>query len=101
MYSHLIDGTLHCLITHLSWLHMQDINTNHFPLELWCEDYSILDQAVEDIEHGLDSILTGSNVRLELDTSADEPDVMPSSVSAGLLCSVVFLIILDCNLLLV
>ena len=28
----------------------------HFPLKQGCEDYS-LDQAVEDIEHGLDSIL--------------------------------------------
>ena len=30
----------------------------HFPLEPQCEDYSFLDQAVEDFEHGLDSILT-------------------------------------------
>ena len=32
----------------------------HFPLELGCEDYSFLDQAVADFEQVLDSILTDS-----------------------------------------
>ena len=32
----------------------------HFPLELGCEDYSFLDQAMADFEQGLDSIVTNS-----------------------------------------
>ena len=34
---------------------------NHFPLELGCEDYSFLDQAVDDFRQGLDSFLTDSS----------------------------------------
>ena len=33
----------------------------HFLLELECEDYSFLDQAMADFEQGLDSILTDSH----------------------------------------
>ena len=40
----------------------------HFPLELGCEDYSFLDQAMADFEQGLDSILTNSLQTLELDS---------------------------------
>ena len=36
------------------------LSLTHFPLEPRCEDYSCLDQAVADIEQGLDSILTDS-----------------------------------------
>ena len=60
----------------------------HFPLELGCEDYSFLDQALVDFEQGLDSILTNSLETPELDTSLDEPDVITSSVSSGFLHSV-------------
>ena len=60
----------------------------YFPLELECEDYSFLDQAVADFEQGLDSILTDSLEAPELDTSLDEPDAITSSVSSGFLCSV-------------
>ena len=60
----------------------------HFPLEPGCEDYAFLDQAVADFEQGLDSILTDSLKRLELDTSLDEPDAITSSVSSGFLHSV-------------
>ena len=72
----------------------------HFPLELGYEDYSFLDQAVADFEKGLDSILTDSLETPELEASLDEPDAVPSSVSSGFLHSVVFLIILNCSLLL-
>ena len=57
----------------------------HFPLEPGCEDYSFLDQALVDFEQGLDSILTNSLETPELDTFLDEPDAIPSSISAGFL----------------
>ena len=57
----------------------------YLPLELGCEDYSFLDQAMADFEQGLDSILTDSPETPELDTFLDEPDVIPSSVSFGFL----------------
>ena len=60
----------------------------HFPLELDCEDYSFLDQAMADFEQGLDSILTNSLETPELDASLDKPDAIPSSVSSGFLCLV-------------
>ena len=61
----------------------------HFPLELGCEDYAFLDQAVADFAQGLDSILTDSLETLELDTSLEDPDaITSSSVSSGFLCSV-------------
>ena len=52
----------------------------HFPLEPGCKDYSFLDQAMADIEQGLDSLLTDSLQTPELDASLDEPDAIPSSV---------------------
>ena len=39
----------------------------HFPLELGCEDYSFLDQAMADFEQDLDSSLTDSLGTPELD----------------------------------
>ena len=57
----------------------------YFPLEPGCENYSFLDQAVADLEQGLDFILTDSPKTPELDTSLDEPDVITSSVSSGFL----------------
>ena len=68
--------------------------TNSF-LEPGCADYSYLDQGVDDLKQSLDFILTDSVHMLELDGIA-------SSVSSGLLSFVVlFLIIIDCSLLLV
>ena len=61
---------------------------NPFPLELGCEDYSFLVQAMADFEQGLDSILTDCIQTSELDTSLDEPDAITSSVSSGFLHSV-------------
>ena len=46
------------MLDHIFILVSQVRCLNHFPLESGCEDYSFLDQAVEDIEDGLDSILT-------------------------------------------
>ena len=60
----------------------------YLPLGLGCEDYSFLDQAMADFEQGLDSILTNSLETPELDTSLDEPDAIPSSVSSQFLYSV-------------
>ena len=60
----------------------------HFPMELGCEDYSFLDQAMADSEQGLDSILTASFETPELDASLDESDTITSSVSSGCLHSV-------------
>ena len=52
----------------------------HFPLEPECEDYSFLDQAVEDFKHGFGSILLDFVSTSELDASFDETDAMPSLV---------------------
>ena len=60
----------------------------HFPMESGCEDCPFLDQAMADFEQDLDSMLTNSLETPELDTSMDEPDAIPSSVSSGFLCSV-------------
>ena len=57
----------------------------HFPLELGCEDYPFLDQAMDNFEQGLDSILTDSLETPGLDASLDEPVAIPSSVSSELL----------------
>ena len=54
-----------------------------FTLELGCKNYSFLDQAVKDFEHGLDSILTDSVDALYLDASFNQADAMPSLVSSG------------------
>ena len=43
-----------------------------------------MDQRVEDFEHSLDSVLTDSIDRPEVDASLDEADAVPSSVSSGL-----------------
>ena len=61
--------------------------STHTPLEPGCDDYSFLDQAIDDSEHGLDSILMDSINTPELCVSFDEADVVPSSVSLGFLSS--------------
>ena len=60
----------------------------HLPLEQICEDYSFFDQAVEDFEHGLDSIFTNSIDIPELNASLNDTDAVPFSVSSGFLCTV-------------
>ena len=47
-----------------------------------------MDQAVNDFEHSLDSILTDSVDMPELHVSFEEADTMTSSVSSGYLCLV-------------
>ena len=61
-------------------------NLAHFPLELHCEDYTSVDQAVEDFEHDPDSILMDSIETPELDASFDDPDAISSLVSSEFLC---------------
>ena len=58
----------------------------HFLLEPGCEDFSFLDQAVEEHEHGLDFILIDSNNAPDLNASFDRADAMSSSVSPRFLC---------------
>ena len=68
----------------------------HFPFELSCDDYTFIDQAAKEFEHGLNSLKT-----LELDAHFDKPDVTTSPVSSGSLCSVsTFVVSLNCSLLL-
>ena len=57
----------------------------HFPLKPGCNDYSFLDQEVEDFEHGHDSILIDYVNTPELDASFDEDHSMASSVPSGFL----------------
>ena len=63
-------------------------NIPHFILEPGCEDQSFLEQAVADIGHGLDSILTDPVNPPEPKVLFDEADAVPSSVSSGFLCLV-------------
>ena len=68
---------------------MEMVSTlTHFPLEPGCADYSFLDQAVKNFEHGIDSFLTDSIDTPQWDTSFDEADAIPSSIFSGFLCSV-------------
>ena len=48
----------------------------HFLLKPGCEDYSFLDQTVDDFKNGHDSLLMDSVNTPELDVSFDEADVM-------------------------
>ena len=66
---------------HLSWFHRYGAHINPLPLKPGSEDYFFLDQAVEDIKHGLEFILRYSIDTPKLDASFDEADVMPCSVS--------------------
>ena len=70
------------------WFTCKVSSLTHFSLELGCEDYPFLDQAMADFEQGLDSILTHSLETPELDTSLDEPDAITSFVSSVFLHSV-------------
>ena len=77
------------------------LSLTHILLELGCEDYSFLDQAVADFEQGLVSILTNSPETPELDTSC--MSLMPVHVRCLLGFStwlLLFLIILNSSLLL-
>ena len=84
--SHLVSRTLHSLITHFYPGFKSKVSIlTHFSLELACEDFYFLDQAVVDFENGLDSILTGSVNLLEQNASFDETNAMLYSVSSGYL----------------
>ena len=61
---------------------------NHFPLEPCHKDYTFLDQAVEDLKHGLYSILKDFINTPELNTSFDEADATLSSITLGFLSSI-------------
>ena len=65
-----------------------------------CEEYSLLGQAVADLEHSLESILTDSIKVPKVDASFNESDIMTSSASSEFLCLIPFQIILSCSLLL-
>ena len=64
---------------------MSKVSTlTHFPLEQGYEDYSFLDQVVEDL-HNLDSILTYFIKTPEMDASFNEAKSVSSSVSSEFL----------------
>ena len=63
-------------------------------------DYSCLDQALGDFEHGPEAMFMDSIYKPKLDASFDEADALPSSVSSGFQYSVSFLITVGCSLLL-
>ena len=52
-------------------------------LELGCEDYTYLDQAVKNIERGLYSLLVDSIEAPKLEMSFDEPDAIMSLVKGS------------------
>ena len=53
----------------------------NFLHELDCEDFTCLDQVVDNFEYGLDSILMDSVETPELDTYFGEPDAISYSVT--------------------
>ena len=71
-----------CSIINLQWL--QWCQLKPIPT-VGCEHFVFLEQAVEEIEHGLDSTCTESTEISELDVSFDEPAVIAFSVSLGFL----------------
>ena len=78
-----------CLVAQLPiypWFPGKLTILTHFQLETHCEDYSVLDQAVAGLEHGLDAILTDSTETPEMDVSFNKADIMTSSVSLEFLC---------------
>ena len=60
----------------------------YFPLVLGYKEYSFLEQAAKECEHGVDSIFMDSVETQELEASFDEADVMPPLVSLRALCMV-------------
>ena len=80
------------------WLTGKVPSLIHFPLEPGCEDYSFLDQAIANFEQGLDSFLTDSQ-----NTTLPRMSLMPlllQSLLGFFTWFVLFLIILNCSLLL-
>ena len=59
----------------------------HFPLKPGYEELSFLDQAVEEFEYGLVSIIMDYIDTPELGASFDETETVPSSLSYTFLCS--------------
>ena len=68
----------------------------HFPLEPGCENYSFLDQAVEDLSMVWIQFSQDSVNKPKLDAFLDEADALASSVSSDFLHSELFIILLDC-----
>ena len=80
IYLLLVGRAFCCLTTHFLWIHGQGLTLTHLIHEPGCEDYSYLDQAVTDFEHGLQSIPTDSIETLKMHASFDEPDTRTYSV---------------------
>ena len=59
VYSYLVGRTFCCSVTHFPGFIGKVSSLTNFLLVPGCEDYSFLDQAVENFEQSLDSILTG------------------------------------------
>ena len=76
------------LLTNIPLVHEQGVYFS--PIPIWTGFWGLyfLDQAFEEVDHGLDSILMETVGIPELYVSFDEPDTMLSSVSSGFLCLV-------------
>ena len=61
------------------------LTLTQFPLEPGCEDYSFLDEAILDLEDGLDSTLSDPINTPEQEASFDEADAVYSSVCSRFL----------------
>ena len=98
---HLFNGLFCCLIIHLPWVHRKVSTLTNSNMNQGL-GITVLNQAFEDFEHGLDSILTNSVETFELD--AFLMSLIPCLCQSlqGLYALLVpFMMILDCSLLLV
>ena len=86
LHLHLHGRMFCCLIKSLSWVYRWGINQPISNLKLGSEDYTFLDQAVDVLEHGVDSIKCP-----ELYVSFDEADTGASSVCSGFLHSIIII----------
>ena len=77
-----------CLITNILQIHRQGVHFSSLQGEPCCEEYTLLDQTVEECEHGLHSILTDSINIPKLGASFEEFNAVVTSVSLGFLNSV-------------
>ena len=100
VYLHQVGSAFCCLITHLSSVHRQGVITN--PLPTWTRMWRLFCSGPSSYRFWARSGFHPHCLywETEWDASFEEPDVITSSVSSGLLYSVPFLILLNHSLLL-
>ena len=76
-HSHLVSWTFSCLVTNLPWVHRQVSTLAHFQPQLGCEDYTFIDQALKEFEHGPGSMFTDFAQTADLDASLGKPVSFP------------------------